>query len=374
MMAKGARFFRVSALQCVAVLTLSGACRGDDDSYRLQPVAFEDLPGFAGDRLEEAFRVFIKSCSSPPRVFASIPRSRIEALRKACASALSGDGANNPRAFFEMRFEPFLVVASTAPDAFFTGYYLPEIAGSLTPSAAFPVPVYALPPDLNSARGRRDGGYPDRGAIEDGALEKVPGIRKLVYLRDTADLFLAQVQGSARVKMRDGRILQLSFAGRNGQPYTALARILVQRGVAPASEMTMPRLIDWLRQNGLERGQPGDDLLRLNKSFVFFEAKIGNPSSEQPRGGGGAALSPLRSIAIDAHVWPYGLPFFIDSRMPWRGAEAEPFQRLMIAQDTGSAIVGPSRADVFFGFGDAAGARAGEIRHHGRFFVLLPKE
>ncbi len=369
----GERFFRVLALRCFAVLALAGTCRADDASYRLQPVAFDDLPGFAGDRHQEALRAFAKSCSAPPRTAASIPQSRIEALRKVCGSALRGEGDRNPRAFFEQRFQPFLVVATSAPDAFFTGYYLPEISGSLTPSEAFPIPVYGLPPDLKSQRGL-SGGYFDRSAIEDGALEKVTGIRKLVYLRDKADLFLAQVQGSARVRLQDGRALQLSFAGRNGQPYTSLARVLVQRGVAPASEMTMRRLIDWLRQNGLERGQPGDDLLRLNKSFVFFEAGIGKVSSEQPKGGGGAALSPLRSIAIDAHVWPYGLPFYIDARMPWRGAEPQPFQQLMIAQDTGSAIVGPARADVFFGLGEAAGARAGEIRHHGRFFVLLPKE
>jgi membrane-bound lytic murein transglycosylase A len=361
------RCFRILAFRCLAVLALQGTCHADDIAYRLEPVAFENLPGFGADRLDAAFRAFTKSCSAPQRARASIGPSRMAALRQACVSALNGEGARNPRAFFEQRFQPFLVAPATSPDAFFTGYYLPEISGSLIPSEAFPVAAYAMPPKI-------DGVYPDRGAIEDGALEKIPGVRKLVYLRDKADLFLAQVQGSARVKLRDDRILQLSFAGRNGLPYTALARILVQRGVAPASEMTMPRLIDWLRRNGLERGQPGDELLRLNKSFVFFEAKIGTSSSELPRGGGGVALSPLRSIAIDAHVWPYGLPFFIDARLPWRGVETEPFQRLMIAQDTGSAIVGPARADVFFGLGDEAGLRAGEVRHHGRFFVLLPKE
>ena len=372
MMTKGAGGLRVLAIRCLALLALQGACRADDAAYRLQPVAFADLPGFTSDHLEEAFGAFIKSCLAPRRAAASVSESRIVALRKACASAVSGEGARNPRAFFEGHFQPFLVIGAASPDAFFTGYYLPELAGSLTPSESFPIPAYALPP--NSKSERADVNYPERGAIEDGALDSIPGVRKLVYLRDKADLFLAQVQGSARVKLRDGRVLRLSFAGRNGRPYTALARILVQRGIAPASEMTMRRLIDWLRQNGLDRGQPGDDLLRLNKSFVFFEAKIAGASSEQPRGGGGATLSPLRSIAIDSHVWSYGLPFFIDASMPWRAAEPEPFQRLMIAQDTGSAIVGPARADVFFGLGDAAGARAGEIRHHGRLFVFLPKE
>jgi membrane-bound lytic murein transglycosylase A len=172
----------------------------------------------------------------------------------------------------------------------------------------------------------------------------------------------------------DGRLVHLAFAGRNGQLYTALARILVQRGVAPASEMTMPRLVDWIRANGLARGEAGDELLRLNRSYVFFDARLAKHPDELPSGGSGATLSPMRSVAIDAHIWPYGLPFYISAAMPWRGPELEPFQHLVIAQDTGSAIVGPARADIFFGLGDQAGAHAGVIRHHGQFFLFLPKE
>lgn len=380
------------ALLGFAATVASATCGAGEAPYRLEAVSFADLPGFAADNHIEALRAFRQSCAAPARRSARTPQFRPAGLKKACAAALRGEGDKNPRAFFEQRFVPFRVLVGKTSDAFFTGYYQPEILGSLAPRAEFSTPVYALPPDLavlpggdrvgalaglTAARRESDGGfspYPDRGAIEDGALEKVAGVKKLVFLRDKADLFLTQVQGSARVRLRDGRILHLTFAGRNGQPYTALARILVQRGVAPAAEMTMRRLIDWLRQNGLERGEAGDDLLRLNKSFVFFSANMDRNPAGQPLGGGGAPLSPLRSIAIDAHIWPYGLPFFIDARMPWRGAELEPFQRVMIAQDTGSAIVGPARADIFFGLGDAAGARAGEIRHHGQFFLLLPRE
>ncbi len=387
-----ARRLLALALVGLAGAATAPACRAEKAGYRLEAVSFADLPGFAADRHQEALRAFEKSCAAPARRSARLSQLRPGGLKKACAAALRGEGGANPRAFFEQRFQPFRVVADKAPDGFFTGYYQPEIPGSLAPGAQFPTPVYALPPDiavlpggdragaladLTAARRLPDGRfspYPDRAAIEDGALAKVAGVKKLVFLRDKADLFLAQVQGSARVRLRDGRILHLTFAGRNGQPYTALARILVRRGVAPAAEMTMARLIDWLRQNGLERGEAGDELLRLNKSFVFFNANIDGRQDGQPIGGGGAPLTPLRSIAIDAHVWPYGLPFFIDARMPWRGAELEPFQRVMIAQDSGAAIVGAARADIFFGLGDAAGARAGEIRHHGAFFLLLPKE
>jgi len=181
------------------------------------------------------------------------------------------------------------------------------------------------------------------------------------------------VQGSARVRLPDGRIFRLGFAGRNGQPYTAIARILVQRGVATPADMTMPRLIAWLRANGLQKGEAGDDLLRQNRSFVFFEGHF-DTGAGQPQGASGAALTPLRSIAVDKTFWPYGLPFLIDAALPWRDETPEPFRRVMIAQDTGAAIVGPGRADIYFGLGDAAGLRAGALRHHGQFYLLLPKD
>jgi membrane-bound lytic murein transglycosylase A len=386
---------RLDAL-CFILAASFGLClpwapgRAGESGYRLQPVSFGELPGFSNDRLEDALLAFVASCSAPAHLSSVLPSLNWAALKRVCAVAQRPAAKSDPRGFFERYFQPYQIIVRSSPDAFFTGYYQPEIMGSLRQSAEFPTSVYGLPPDLvtlpngarvgsfaelTAARRGPDGvltPFPDRGAIEDGALNGAG--KKLVFLRDKADLFLAQVQGSARVRLDDGRVLHLSFAGRNGQPYTALARILVQRGVAPASEMTMPRLLHWLRQNGLERGQPGDDLLRLNRSFVFFDARFDRNPDEQPRGGSGAVLRPFRSVAVDARVWPYGLPFYINARMPWRSSELEPFQHLAIAQDTGSAIVGPARADVFFGIGDAAGDRAGEIRHHGQFFMLLPKD
>lgn len=367
-----------------------GPSRAQTPPHRLSPASFDALPGFADDRLDEALKIFAKTCDRPVRAGKSVEGFDPVAQARVCSAARSGEGARNPRAFFTRHFRPFLVVVDRSPDAFFTGYFQPEIVGSLVRSQAFPTPVYGLPADLVTLAGSQRAGplsdltaarkgpggaltpYPDRGAIEDGALEMLPGVKKLVYLRDNVDLFLAQVQGSARVRLPDGRVLRLSFAGRNGQPYTALAKVLVQRGIATPAEMTMRRLTDWIRQNGVERGRPGDDLLRLNRSFVFFEARIDARPDDQPEGASGVALTPLRSIAIDSRIWPYGLPFFIDAKLPWRGPELEPFQRVVIAQDTGSAIVGPARADLFFGLGDNAGARASELRHHGQFYVLLP--
>jgi len=327
----------------------------------------------------EALALWRKTCSKIPAARA-LPELNPAAWKKVCALAQRGGASPD---FFARHFSWHRVVPASAPDSFFTGYFQPEILGSLTPSRAFPTPVYGRPhdlvtttqlPGLTAARRTANGlePYPDRGEIEDGALEP-HGAPKLVYVRDPADLFLAQVQGSARVRLPDGRVYRLSFAGRNGQPYTAIARILVQRGVATPAEMTMPRLIAWLRAHGLEKGEEGDDLLRQNRSFVFFEGRI-DSGADHPQGASGAALTPLRSIAVDKAIWPYGLPFFIDAELPWRGETPESFQRVMIAQDTGSAIVGPGRADIYFGLGDAAGARAGALRHHGQFYLLLPRE
>jgi membrane-bound lytic murein transglycosylase A len=354
-------------------------CVAEGRGFALEPLPLGDLPGFPEDRLGEALDLWRKSCGRIPRA-RNLPELNAAAWKKACAAARGGARAPD---FFARHFQAFRVIPDSAPDSFFTGYYQPEIPGALTPSRDFPVPVYARPPDLVAtsqlegltAARRVAGGvepYPDRAAIEDGALEP-SGARKLVYLRDKADLFLAQVQGSARVRLPDGRVYRLSFAGRNGQPYTAIARILVQRGVAAPADMTMPRLIAWLRANGLDKGEPGDDLLRQNRSFVFFEGHI-DREARQPEGASGAALTPLRSIAVDKAIWTYGLPFFIDAALPWRGETPEPFQRVMIAQDTGAAIVGPGRADIYFGLGDSAGERAGALRHHGQLYLLLPKE
>ncbi|MBB4199974.1 hypothetical protein CCR94_03045 [Rhodoblastus sphagnicola] len=368
------------AIACALLFAGFGAsaapCVAEGRGYALEKLSWSDLPDY-DEKPGEALAVWRKSCGRLP-LAPNLPEFNATAWKKACSAAQAG-----ATDVFRRHFQPFRVVPDAAPDSFFTGYYQPEIPGSLTPTRAFPTPVYGRPPDLVTTTqlpgltaARRGKGalepYPDRAEIEDGALEP-SGARKLVYLRDRADLFLAQVQGSARVRLPDGRIYRLGFAGRNGQPYTAIARILVQRGVSTPAEMTMPRLIAWLRSHGLEKGEEGDDLLRQNRSFVFFEGHF-DKGAAQPEGASGAALTPLRSIAVDKALWPYGLPFYIDAALPWRSDAPEPFRRVTIAQDTGSAIVGPGRADIYFGLGDSAGLRAGALRHHGQFYLLLPKE
>jgi len=180
------------------------------------------------------------------------------------------------------------------------------------------------------------------------------------------------VQGSARVRLADGRMLRLTYAGRNGWPYTSIGRALVEDGKIPAAEMSLARLKEWIRQNGQEVGQPGRALMQRNRSYVFFASEETSGDAPGPTGAQGVSLSPWRSIAVDRAIWAYGLPFWIDAQLPWHQPTPTPFRHLTIAQDTGTAIVGPKRADIFVGSGDLAGRIAGDFRHHGEMLVLLP--
>ena len=187
----------------------------------------------------------------------------------------------------------------------------------------------------------------------------------MLWLADAVEVFFVQVQGSARVTLPDGREVRLAYDGRNGQPYTSIGRLLIEAGEIPEREMSLARLKAWLRANGLEPGDRGRALMQRNAPMSSSGSKRTSTLRRGRSAAPGFALTPLRSIAVDRSLWAYGLPFWIDAELPWEGEAASPFRRLMIAQDTGSAIVGAARADIFFGGGDAAGARAGAIRHRG---------
>lgn len=374
-----------------ATMTQTPGFAEPNRAYALEPARFDDLPGFAEDSIGEAYKAFLRSCAvmtqngAPLRGGVAPPA----ALKTICRAAMAGEGKGDPRGFFQTRFSAFRVRPNTQKAGFFTGYYQPQTRGSLTKSKDFSIPVYPRPDELvaltpqetkgtlaglTAARRGPDGllqPFPDRAAIDDGALK---GLRPLVYLSNSVELFLSQVQGSARVSLDDGRIFKLTYAGRNGYPYTSIGKILVDRGDVPLAEMTMTRLKSWLRENGLSPGAPGAALMRQNRSYVFFSGAFETKNDLGPLGAQGAPLTKLRSVAVDRSIWPYGTPVFIDALLPWQSPAPTPFRRLAIAQDTGSAILGPARADIFFGAGPQAGERAGEIRHPGDFYVLLPRE
>jgi membrane-bound lytic murein transglycosylase A len=288
------------------------------------------------------------------------------------------------RRFFESEFRAFRVLHEGA-DGLLTGYFEPELAGSLVRDNRFTAPVLRRPADLvdtvpvalrakAGAEGkltamRESGGkllpYYTRAEIDAGALSG-RGL-ELVYLDSAIDAYFMHVQGSGRIRLPDGRVLSIGFAGKNGYPYTSIGSVLVARGLAKPGELTMPVLRAWLEQNPTE----AKALMEENKSYIFFEQKPGN-GDDGPIGARGSPLSARRSLAVDASFYVLGLPIFVTSRTI-RDEHGAGFHHLMIAEDVGSAIKGPERGDIFWGTGKAAEAVAGLTNDRGNFIVLLPR-
>jgi len=261
------------------------------------------------------------------------------------AEAPQGDA----RAFFETGFVPWVL-----PAAHFTGYFEPELDGAPRRSDACPVPIHA-PPAMGI-------GAP-RAEIEAGDL--LAG-HEIAWLRDEVDRFFLQVQGSGRIRFGDGRVLRVTHSAKNGHPYRSIGRLLIDRGEFDAGTMTADALRDWLRADR-ERGVA---LMRENPSYVMFRALHESPADQGPPGTLGCPVTEGRSIAVDPEVVPLGTPVWVEIDAP--DALGGPIRRLCVAQDTGSAIKGIGRADLFFGTGDAAGHAAGRLNHGGRMVVLLP--
>lgn len=358
------------------------------DGARAQPLAPRDIPGWAADDHAAALAIFARGCVAEPPLRPAIPVP--EALARICAQAgrLLKDRAvdrDEARSFFERNFSFWRIRPADAEAGFMTGYFEPEFEGSLTRSDAFPTPLYGRPPDLvtkmpgnewpgldpalSSARATPRGlePFPDRATIENGALDGL-GL-EILWMRDRVDRFVLQVQGSGRIRLPDGTVTRLVYSGRNGHAYTSLGRVLSEREAIPPAQMTMDRLIARLKADAVF----ARDLIALNRSFVFFARRDDLSPESGPIGGAGLPLTPLRSIAIDRTVWPYGLPAWIDATLPDGGGGTERLARLMVAQDTGSAILGAARVDLFVGSGATAGHRAGLVRHPFDFTVLWPR-
>lgn len=278
-------------------------------------LCFADLPGWEDDDLEAALAAF-----------------------RTNPAEARGEPPGEARAFFESRFRPAAPLAGH-----FTGYFEPELDASPHRAPDFPVPLHALP----------DGGIRLARADIDAALDGC----EIAWLRDEVDRFVLQVQGSGRLAMSNGGTRRVGYAGTNGHPYRSIGRLLVERGVF-GPDITAGALQDWLRAD-LGRGRA---LMRENPSYVMFRV-LDLPEGSGPPGTL-CPVTPGRSLAVDPAHLPLGTPVWI---------EVDGFARLCVAQDTGAAIVGPGRADLFFGTGDAAGRAAGRLNHHGRLVPLLPR-
>ena len=352
---------------------------------RLEPLDFESLAGWSDDDHLAALRAFERSAralangQTSPRPARSASPELVANARAALRTIVTAE--RDARAFFETRFRPFRIVPDNGA-GFLTGYYEPCVPASTVETEEFRWPILSRPPDLVTfgldaapdgfpegiagARRLADGSlvpYPDRAAIE--ATRQRP----IVWVRDTVEAFLIQVQGSAQVEFPDLRRARLAYDGRNGLPYTSIGKILIETGEIAEGDMSLESLKAWLRRDCAR----GLALMQRNRSFVFFKLIDDFDARLGPIAGAGVPLTPLRSIAVDRTLWAYGLPFWIDAELPWEEETPQPFRRLMITQDTGSAILGAARADLFFGSGDKAGARAGAIRHRADFVVLLPR-
>jgi len=355
-----------------------------------EPTHFDDLNGWAQDDPRPALAAFRKSCGPITRGqdLGTPPRRIFTALKPICARAArlpASPTEARARAFFEKEFRPFIITAVDQANGFLTGYYEPEVEGSRTRTDEYATPLYRRPPDLivqappkdappsNKGAAYRmvDGAlvpYHDRAAIDDGALSD-KGL-EVAWIKDPADAFFSHIQGSVRVRLPDGEVLRLNYDGHNGQTYTPIGRLLVERGLVPREKMSMDAIRAYITDHPAE----GRELMRQNRSYIFFREATELKAGDGAVGAQGLPLTDGRSIAVDKVIHVYGTPFFIDAQLPLTQAGVnEPFEKLMIAQDTGSAIIGPARADIFFGAGKEAGSTAGRIQHPGRFAVLLPR-
>ncbi|MCW5730247.1 MAG: murein transglycosylase A [Alphaproteobacteria bacterium] len=357
------------------------------DRLVLKPARFADLQGWREDRIAEALPALARSCQAIARQAGrdlgllgraeewAGPCARMQAIAPGDDAAL--------RALLEAEFVPVAAANNDQTEGLFTGYYEASLRGSRRKAPGFEVPLLGRPSDLvmvdlglfrDQLRGQRIAGrvnegqlrpYETRAEIETGALaSKAPVI---AWVSDPVDAFFLHIQGSGRVELAEGGVLRVGYAAQNGHPYFAIGRRLIERGALTPETVSMQTIRAWLADN------PGEAaaLMRENPSFVFFRELSG----EGPIGAQNVALTAGRSLAVDRAHFPLGFPLWLDTAHPAADPAApdRPLRRLMVAQDTGGAIRGPVRGDVFWGHGPEAAAIAGRMKHKGRYWLLLPR-
>ena len=375
------------------------------DRLTFQPTDFSALAGWNDDQHGPAVSAFLRSCErwrSRPRdrsIFSSRPEfGTVGQWVAVCTAAeqVPHDSDQAARLFFEAHFRPFAASNNEAAEGLFTGYFEPELRGSPIKTGPFTVPLYQRPGDLISVdlgefradlKGRRVAGriegnrlrpYASRAEIE---RAPSPAHDPLVWVDDAVDAFFLHIQGSGRIVFPDGQVMRVGYAAQNGHPYTAIGRVLVQDGHLALEEVTMQSIRLWLDDNPDQAA----DLMNENDSYVYFRKIDLDDADLGPIGAHSVPLTTGRSLAVDRKHWPLGLPLWLDTDWPAESvqggsetppAEAapvgDPLRRLMVAQDTGGAIRGPIRGDVFLGFGDEAGDIAGRMKQTGTLVVLLP--
>lgn len=350
----------------------------------LGPIRFEDLPGWCDHDHAAALDTFRRSAREILESGSGFARAVRFGGKRDCWIDLCRDSlmARDARSFFEHWFLPFRVKDPQRAEGLFTGYFEPEVLGSAVVKQDFQVPLYRKPADLvsMSTSPQAEGG-PALGRIVEGTLQPYFTRRQIeegvlsgrgleiAWVGDWADAFFMQIQGSGRVRYEDGNVLRLTYDGKSGLPYTGIGGLLVERGVFSRDRMSMQAIRRWMLENPAE----ARELMWENESFVFFrEAKL-EDASLGALGAQHVQLTPRRSLAVDRSFWMFGTPVWLETAIPVpRDAGIQTFRQLMIAQDTGSAIKGLARGDVYWGSGDDASFTAGHMKSPGIMSVLLP--
>ncbi|MEN3975355.1 murein transglycosylase A [Emcibacter sp. SYSU 3D8] len=352
----------------------------------LRQVFWADLEGWDRDDQAAALRAFLKSCETLLRQPPGKPMDgagfagTVGEWQGDCrdAQALRPGDPIAARRFFEDRFRPFAVRSGGEAKGLFTGYYAPMVQGSRSRDETYTVPLHAVPPELvmvdlglfrpglkgERIAGKLDGNrlvpFASRGDIVGGALAD-RGL-EIMWLKDPVDAFFLQIQGSGLVRLPDGGMVRLGYAGQNGHPYTAIGRLLVQRGEMTREETSMQSIRAWVN----EHPGAGKALMDENASYVFFEEQ----HAEGAIGAQGVVLTGGRSMAVDRTYMPLGAPLWLDVESD---DGARKLNRLVVAQDTGGAIRGIVRGDFYWGEGDRAESAAGAMKDRGRYYILLPQ-
>ena len=346
------------------------------DHLTLAPARFAELAGWQADAQAMALAAFARSCATlaktPPATALGVAGS-IADWQPACAAVPAAPDDATARRFFETWFQPWRAGNNGAAEGLFTGYYEPELAGARRPGGGYATPLLKRPPDLVMVelglfrptwRGERIAGrvvdgrlkpYESRADIEGGALDRYH--LAFLWVDDPVAAFFLQIQGSGRVHLPDGSLVRVGYDGQNGWPYVAIGKLLVERGALAREDVSMQAIRAWIKAHPAE----GKALMAENPSYVFFRELTG----DGPIGSEGVVLTPGRSLAVDRSFVPLGVPVFLDA--------GDGLRRLMVAQDTGGAIRGPVRGDVFWGAGADAETRAGALQARGIYYLLLPK-
>jgi membrane-bound lytic murein transglycosylase A len=362
------------------------------EELTLRAVPYGQLDGWQSDDMRGSVRAFQRSCRAMVRrsddrgVGPDARMGTIGQWRGPCETALALDAdtlrKDDARAFFQSDFTPYLVGNGKTSEGLFTGYYEPELRGNLTRDGKYQTAIYLKPDDMVSVDlgefsdelkgkklvGRLSGSslkpYYDRAEIEGGALSGRD--LEMVWVDDAVDAFFLQIQGSGRVVLPDDSVLRIGYAATNGQAYYAIGRELIERGALTRETVSLQTIRKWLHDNPDE----ADAVMNTNASFVFFQPLKTDPDAG-PLGSQGVALEPGRSLAVDRRFHAMGVPVWLETSDPMNADRT--FHRLMVAQDTGGAIRGPVRGDIFFGPGEDAALFAGHMNRTGQKFILLPK-